>query len=242
MIDTHCHIDLYENPFEIIRECEQESIITIGVTNLPSHFAMGYPHVINCKKVRLALGFHPLYADQFTKEFHLFVKYLSMTSYVGEIGLDFSREGKETKDIQLFYFTKLLEELKDKNKILSIHSRKAEKEVLKLLLDNDIKNAIFHWYTGPINLISEIANNGYFFSINPAMIKTKSGQEIISKIPITNLLTESDGPFIEYNNRNVKPKNVSVVIDYLSKITFSSNSEIDDQILRNFKVLIKALK
>jgi len=242
MIDTHCHIDLYENPFEIIHECEQKSIITIGVTNLPSHFAMGYPHVINCKKVRLALGFHPLYAEQFKKEFYLFVKYLSMTSYVGEIGLDFSSEGKETKEIQLFYFKKILEELKGKNKILSIHSRKAEKEVLKLLLDNDIKNAIFHWYTGPINLISEIANNGYFFSINPAMIKTKSGQEIISKIPLTNLLTESDGPFIQHENKNVKPKDVRLIINYLSGITGKQNNELENQILKNFKTVIKHLK
>jgi TatD DNase family protein len=242
MIDTHCHIDLYENPFEIIRECEQESIITIGVTNLPSHFAMGYPHVINCKKVRLALGFHPLYAEQFTKEFHLFVKYLSMTSYVGEIGLDFSREGKETKDIQLFYFKKILEELKGKNKILSIHSRKAEKEVLKLLVDYDIKNAIFHWYSGPLSLISEIVDHGYFFSINPAMIKTKSGQEIISKIPFTNLLTESDGPFIQHQNKNVKPKDVRLIINYLSRITGKQNNELENQILKNFKTVIKALK
>lgn len=242
MIDTHCHIDLYENPFAIIHECEQQSIITIGVTNLPSHFAMGHPHVINCKKVRLALGFHPLYAEQFAKEFHLFVKYLSMTSYIGEIGLDYSAEGKETKDIQLFYFKKILEELKGKNKILSIHSRKAEKEVLKLLLDNNIKNAIFHWYSGPSNLISDIANNGYFFSINPAMIKTKSGQEIISKIPIANLLTESDGPFIDHNNINVKPKDVSLVIDYLSKIKGCHFDEIKGQILKNFKTLIKSLK
>jgi TatD DNase family protein len=242
MIDTHCHIDLYENPFEIIRECEQESIITIGVTNLPSHFAMGYPHVINCKKVRLALGFHPLYAERFTKEFHLFVKYLSMTSYVGEIGLDFSREGKKTKDIQLFYFKKILEELKGKNKILSIHSRKAEKEVLKLLLDNNIKNAIFHWYTGPINLISEIADKGYFFSINPAMIRTKSGQEIISKIPLTNLLTESDGPFIQHQNVQVRPRDVKIAIDYLSKMNGKINMEIENQILMNFKRIISNLK
>lgn len=242
MIDTHCHIDLYENPFEIIRECEQRGITTIGVTNLPSHFALGYPHVINCKRVRLALGLHPLYADHFSKEFHLFVEYLPKTSYVGEIGLDFSREGKETKDIQLFFFKKILEELKGKSKILSIHSRKAEKEILKLLVEYDIKNAIFHWYSGPINLVQEIVDKGFFFSINPAMIKTKSGQEIISKIPITNLLTESDGPFIEYNNNNVRPRDVSVVIDYLSKITFCSTNEIDDQIHRNFKTLIKALK
>jgi TatD DNase family protein len=242
MIDTHCHIDLYENPFEIINECEENGIITIGVTNLPSHFALGYPHVANRKRVRLALGLHPLYADHFSKEFHLFVEYLPKTSYVGEIGLDFSREGKETKDIQLFFFKKILEELKGKSKILSIHSRKAEKEILKLLVEYDIKNAIFHWYSGPTNLIQEIVDKGFFFSINPAMIKTKSGQEIISKIPITNLLTESDGPFIEYNNKSVRPKDVSVVIDYLSKITFRSINEVDDQILRNFKTLIKALK
>ena len=51
IVDTHCHFDLYPNPKEVINELEKSGIITIGMTNLPSHFKMGYPHIKNLKKI-----------------------------------------------------------------------------------------------------------------------------------------------------------------------------------------------
>jgi len=60
MIDTHCHIDIYNDPMAIALECERNGVVTIAMTNLPSHFEMGYSHLKNLSKVRLALGMHPL--------------------------------------------------------------------------------------------------------------------------------------------------------------------------------------
>ena len=242
MIDTHCHVDLYSNPFEIINQCEREGIITIGMTNLPSHFEMGYPHVINCKKVRLALGLHPLYAKQHSQEFDLFLKCLSKTSYIGEIGLDFSKEGIITKEIQLESFQRVLFELLGKKKILSLHSRKAEKEILELLQLNNIKNAIFHWYSGPISLIEKIISSGYYFSINPAMIKSKAGREIISKIPKEFILTESDGPFICINDEAVRPIDVKDVLFYLSTLWNLEYDKVENLVENNFRRLLQKIK
>ena len=92
IIDTHCHIDMYENPLEVALECEQKGVITIGMTNLPSHFELGRPHLLAFKKVRLALGLHPLYAESHKKELPIFLRNISKTSYIGEIGLDFSKD------------------------------------------------------------------------------------------------------------------------------------------------------
>lgn len=44
MLDTHCHIDLYKNPEEILKECIKENLTVISMTNLPSHFEKGYPY------------------------------------------------------------------------------------------------------------------------------------------------------------------------------------------------------
>jgi len=242
MIDTHCHVDLYSNPFEIINQCEREGIVTIGMTNLPSHFEMGYPHVMNCKKVRLALGLHPLYAKQHSEEFDLFLKCLSKTSYIGEIGLDFSKEGIITKEIQLESFQKVLFALRGQKKILSLHSRKAEREILELLVDNKTENAIFHWYSGPLSLIDKICESGYYFSINPAMIKSYSGKEIIKKIPKNRLLTESDGPFVNINNRVVKPIDIKLVLLHLSVIWNMDLLQVESIINDNFKRIISNIK
>lgn len=242
MIDTHCHIDMYKNPHSIAEESERLGIITIGMTLLPSHFELGFEHVKQYKKVRLALGMHPLKSELHKSEFNKFLFYLDHTSYIGEIGLDFSREGIKQKNLQIESFKRILSSICGKPKIVSLHSRRAEKEVLQYLVENNILNAIFHWYSGPVSLIDEIAKYGYFFSINPAMIKSENGKKIIERIPKNLLLTETDGPYITIKDNFVRPKDVELVEEFLAKKWGSTISEVDEQIHKNFSCLIKNIQ
>ena len=230
-IDTHCHFDVMPNPESYIRTIERQGDIVIGMTNAPSHFQMGWQHVRNFKRVRLALGFHPLLAHELQNELHLFERLLDKTSYIGEIGLDFSREGKATKDIQIESLRRILSSLQGKNKILSVHSRNAEQELLSLLKEYEIRNVIFHWYTGNANLVPEILQEGYYFSVNEAMTLTNNGRRLIEKIPVNRLLTESDSPL---------NKKCSLTQAY----TFLANLGCDESIVwENFNKLIgKILK
>lgn len=242
IIDTHCHIDLYPNPRKVLQDCVKADITAFAMTNLPSHFEMGHTYFQTLKKIRLALGMHPLMADFHKKEFGLFLKNIDKTSYIGEVGLDFSKEGISTKDIQLDTFSKLLKVISGQKKILSIHSRKAEKEVLDLLIKNNIQSAIFHWYSGGLNLIDAIAEAGYFFSINPAMVKSMSGRKIISKIPKQLILTETDGPFVSENSLPIKPGQVQKVILFLASQWQLSEKEVKTILFRNFKRMITQIK
>lgn len=199
-IDTHCHFDMMPNPESYIRTIERQGDIVIGMTNAPSHFQMGWQHVRNFKRVRLALGFHPLLAHELQNELPLFERLLDKTSYIGEIGLDFSREGKATKDIQLESLKRIFSCLQGKNKILSVHSRNAEYELLSVLKEYKIKNVIFHWYTGDVDLIPEILNEGYYFSVNEAMILSNKGRQIIAALPHNRMLTETDAPYNKKSN------------------------------------------
>lgn len=200
MIDTHCHFDMMPNPEKYISDIEQRGDIVIGMTNAPSHFQIGWQHVRTYKHVRLALGFHPLLAHELQNELPLFERLLYKTSYIGEIGLDFSREGKATKDIQIESLRRILSCLRGKSKILSVHSRNAEQELLSLLKEYEIKNVIFHWYTGNANLVPEILQEGCYFSVNEAMTLTNKGRRLIELIPHDKLLTETDCPFNDKSN------------------------------------------
>ncbi len=229
MIDTHCHFDMMPNPEAYIRERERQGDIVIGMTNAPSHFQIGYQHVKHFKHIRLALGFHPLLAHELQEELPLFEQLIDKTSYIGEIGLDFSREGMATKEIQINSLERILSMLSGKNKIISVHSRKAESMLLSLLKAYHIKNVIFHWYTGDLSLISKILDASYFFSINEAMVTTAKGKNIIDILPNNRILTETDSPFNRKNNLNK-------VYSYLSGI--GCNEQIIDN---NFKGLIEKL-
>lgn len=235
MINVHCHFDLVDNPVKYITENEKKKIVTIGMTNLPSHFQMGVNHVRQYKYIRLALGLHPLLANQHSTEYSNFLKSIDQTSYIGEVGLDFSKEGYSSKEIQLKSFEFVLKNVQNKKKILSLHSRKAEKEVLEMLIKYKIKNAIFHWYSGSIKVISDIVKNNYYFSINSAMIYSENGKKIISQIPRDLILTETDTPYIDNSN-------ISSIFKYLSGTWKISENEVERIIDDNFKRLLSKIK
>ena len=226
MIDTHCHFDMMPQPEAYIRQRELAGDIVIGMTNLPSHFQMGQPHLRGYKHVRLALGMHPLLAAESKKEIPRFKRLVDQTSYIGEIGLDFSKDGYTTKDEQIAVLRELLSAIRGKKKIVSVHSRKAEKELLALLSEYEIENVVFHWYSGPVDLIPAILAQGYYFSVNEAMCLTKNGRAIIESIPRERVLTETDAP---YNERC----DIQKVLDYLKME--------DNQVQRNFIQLLKRI-
>ncbi|MFD2719579.1 Qat anti-phage system TatD family nuclease QatD [Hymenobacter monticola] len=242
MIDAHCHIDLYPNPLQVARRCEQAGVITLAMTNLPSHFAQGRPHLLGFRKIRLALGLHPLHAPRHQAEYELFKQNLALTSYVGEVGLDFSRDGVATKQQQLQSFAFVLKQVQGQKKLLSLHSRGAESEVLAMLVSAGIRLAIFHWYTGPVATLKNISAHGYYFSVNPAMIRSEKGRQIIASIPQEKLLTETDGPFVQVSNRIAEPGDVAMVIHYLAAQWGLSSEEVVRRIQSNFSNLIAGLK
>ena len=235
MIDVHRHFDMAKDPEKYISDNEKRQIITIGMTNLPSHFQMGVNHVRRYKHIRLALGLHPLRAKEHAKEYSKFRQYIDETSYIGEVGLDFSREGFSTKDVQIKSFKFVLDCIRTKNKILSLHSRRAEKETLEMLIEKGIENAIFHWYSGSLNVLRNIANSGFFFSINSAMIQSDNGRKIIAEIPKELILTETDFPYIENDD-------ITSIYVWLSKLWNTTTKDVELTIDANFQRLIRRIK
>ena len=227
MIDTHCHFDMMPKPETYIRQRELAGDIVIGMTNLPSHFQMGQPHLRGYKHIRLALGLHPLLAAESKSEVTLFKRLVNQTSYIGEIGLDFSKEGLATKDEQVAVLRELLSAIRGKKKIVSVHSRKAEKELLALLSEYEIENVVFHWYSGSVDLIPAILGRGYYFSVNEAMCMSKNGRAIIEKIPRERVLTETDAP---YNER-------TDIREVLKQLNMT-----EQEVYNNFKRLLEGLK
>ena len=226
IVDTHCHFDMMPQPEAYIRQKEHMGDIVIGMTNLPSHFQMGQPHLKGYRHIRLALGLHPLRAVEGKTQLALFRQLVDQTSYIGEIGLDFSREGVSTKDEQIAALREVLAAIQGKKKIVSVHSRKAEKELLELLCEYEIENVIFHWYSGPVDLIPAILGQGYYFSVNEAMCLSKNGRVIIEKIPRERILTETDAP---YNEK----QDIKAVLSYLNLT--------EKEVYNNFSVLLRGL-
>lgn len=242
MIDVHCHLNEFSDLISRIKLNEEKFIKTISMTNSPSEYQKVHSAFRKFRFVRASLGMHPLEVPFSKSEFPLFSKLLSETSYIGEVGLDFSKEYRITKNEQYSTFRFVLNSINQQNKIVSVHSRSAEIAVIEELIEHKTKNVIFHWYTGPLNLIESIVQNGYYFSINPRMMLSKKGKDIISKIPSQNVLVESDSPFAMNEGVSKYYEQLKLVYSYLAHFWGKSLEEVDTAINENFSTLLSAIK
>lgn len=242
MQDVHCHIGLYDNPMLIANEAEEAGLITLSMTNLPSEFDYFYLKFQGFRRVRLALGLHPLEAPRHRQYYSMFQRLLPKTSFIGEVGLDFSQYGKATKDLQLESFRFVLNCIKDQIKVVSVHSRSSERMVLELLKDYGIKNVIFHWYSGSLKTLENIIEQGYYFSINDAMTRSPKGLSIIAAIPKSKLLLETDGPFIKIKGRQIKPIDTNQLILRLQGVWQDPYEQVVKQLRKNVENLIYPLR
>jgi len=242
MLDTHCHVDLYKQPSAVADRAERAGVFTILVTNLPSAYERSRPYVAQRRRIRLALGLHPLLADQHARERERFRVLLPETSFVGEVGLDFSREGKPTANIQIESFEFVLQALGAAPKFVSIHSRRAEAHVVELLKSAHRSPAVFHWYSGPLRVLEQALGEGHYFSVNPAMINSDNGRKIIAAIPQERVLTETDGPFVTIGDREVEPPDVAQVEEALARTWGVSPLQARSIIAKNFQTIVQPLK
>ncbi|GFZ79807.1 TatD family hydrolase [Aquaticitalea lipolytica] len=239
--DTHFHLDLMPNPEGIAEKIEQNKVYTIAVTNSPTVFFYTEKISLNKRFLRPALGLHPELAFERQNEIDQFIKLLPKAKYIGEIGLDNFKKSPENFKTQKLVFEKIIEACdKEGGKILTIHSRKAEKEVLNIIGDKFSGKIILHWYSGSLRELDRAISIGAYFSINHSMTKSKNGQKIIERIPLNKLLIETDGPFTSLNSKPFIPTSVDIILDSLVRLKSNhENSDIvRERILKNFYDLI----
>lgn len=239
LIDTHFHLDLYPNSETVVREIEQSKIYTIAVTNTPSVFEYTYKLTEKLKFIRAAIGLHPELALQRKAELPLFKKYLAVTRFVGEIGLDYGNLNENEKHQQRKIFGQILENCAMySNKVLSVHSRGTASDVISAVGNNYPGKVILHWFSGSMKELEKAVEFGYYFSINSAMASSVKGKKIILGIPNCKMLTETDGPFITNKNVPVLPSNISETISIVAALKQVDKELVKGDIFNNFKRLL----
>jgi TatD DNase family protein len=234
----HCHLDLYPDPYAVAKECEIKGLYALSVTTTPKAWNGTSKLTEGNKKIRTALGLHPQLAHERLQELELFDSLLPQTKYVGEIGLDGSKDYKEHWDQQLLVFRHILKSIDAAGgRIMSIHSRASAGAVLSELTGiNGIP--IFHWFTGTRTELRQALERDCWFSVGPAMLQTQKGKELVSLIPKNRILTETDGPFAKFNGKKLMPWDIELAFSELAQIWGMSNEEVQYQIYSNFLKLM----
>jgi len=238
LLDAHCHIDHYPNPLEVVRAAFDKDVFTLAVTNLPSHYQQARQHLGRENHVVPCLGAHPLLMPQHLDELPLFREICESGPIIGEVGLDRSRDGRATFEKQISVFRDVVDTA-GPDALYSIHSRGAEQAVLDLLDSAHVKRCIFHWYSGPFSVLDAALERGHFFSINPQMCRSKKGRSIIERVPVTHILTETDGPFAGVDGKPYHPWNVIEVLEHLAQLHAMPVDEIRMLVWQNFLALVE---
>ena len=239
MIDCHCHLaypGLDEIKEKIIEEAKKEmnAIVTCG-------YPKDWKKNLELKRkhegfIFLTLGLHPIdivkMTDKEVEEYLEIVRsHADEIVGIGEIGLDkhwFPDEKLNERFRKVF--VKFLDLAKELGLPAILHLRKAEEEGYQIVTENKMKQVNFHCYAGNMTLAKEIVSSGYYISLATNVNNSKNSKDIAKKLPIENLLTETDSPFLsqEKGKPNV-PQNVRIVLEAIARERKISFEEADKQ-------------
>jgi TatD DNase family protein len=229
-VDSHCHLDRFDDPSGVLAGAERAGVVTVAVTELPSRFQLLQTQLRGRERVRVALGFHPLAVPRdVTHELALFRHLLDRTDYVGEVGLDYSQQGRDSAHRQHEVLERILALPDIGKKVLTVHSRRAEKETIALLVAAGA-TAILHWYSGPLKPIDDALAGGLYFSVNPAMPRTRNGRRIIEALPRERVVTETDAPYTKVGHRPAEPRDVPELVAQLARTWGATPDEARDSV------------
>jgi len=239
LIDLHCHLDLYPEPGDVVRQAVDRGVYILSMTTTPTAFEGTLALAKGAPRIRTALGLHPELASARAHELPLFEQLLPQTAYVGEIGLDGSRPHRSTLEQQAGVLMDiLLMCAKAGGKTLSLHSREARPMLLDLLAVEPLAGRpILHWFTGSAREVRRATELGCWFSVGPAMLLSERGRISVAAMPQDRILPETDGPFGQQNGRSLYPWEATHVARPLADIWNVPIELAAEQLVSNFRRL-----
>lgn len=240
LIDTHCHLDLYQDPKGVAAEAARRGVYVISVTTTPTAYIGTKALEPPGSRIRTAIGLHPELAADRVHELELFRRHLPSTRYVGEVGIDGSAPHRDTVDRQGRVLMSILDMCAASGgKTISLHSRGAASLVLDVIEQEPLAGQfILHWFSGTFAEMARASKLGCWFSVGPAMLRSERGMKIAAKLPTDRVLPESDGPFGTNGQEPLWPWDASDVATSLALAWNVTVKDVQARMAANFRRLV----
>jgi TatD DNase family protein len=234
IVDTHAHLEQVmdvENALGRAQAAGVNAVIAVGMDLLSNQQALELA-ADHPRFVYPALGIHPWAIDEGRLEETLtFIqRHIGQCVAVGEVGLDYWI--KKDKQLQREVFRSLLDIAAEADKPVSTHSRGSYEDVLALVKKHGIRRAVFHWYSGPLEIVEKIIESGYFISATPAVQYSEKHRAVIERVPLENLLLETDCPE-KYHDVASEPAAVRVTLYEVAKLKGLDAEAVAEATTRN---------
>lgn len=203
-VDAHIHLSdpEYEGCVnEIVAEAKQANVVAMVSNSVDLQTSVGSLRLAEkyADLVFAAVGVHPWNVQTISdEEIEAVVKLAEENRdnkalvAIGEVGLD-SKYGK-VWERQLKVLDTMLKLAERLDLPVCVHSRGATEQVVDLLPSYGVKRVLLHWFSGSLSVLNKAVEYGYYISEGPAVVYSNGIRDIVRRVPLTNLLTETDGP------------------------------------------------
>ena len=250
-IDTHCHLD-FENFDE-----DRESVVQRSIKNkIEAIITIGTSVETSIKSIELsekfatvfaAVGIHPNDAANVNQKSIQQIYDLSSNPKVvaiGEFGLDYYRK-YTAEDVQKELFRTQLKIAREKELPVIIHNREAHADVYDILVEeksSDLKG-VMHSFDGDVHFLDSVLSYNFYVSFTGAItFKNANYDEIIKRVPLENLLLETDSPFltpVPFRGKRNEPSYVTYVAEKIANVKDIPVEELAQITSENARKLFK---
>ncbi len=253
IIDTHCHLNdetLFKDLDNVISRAKNagvEKMVVVGWDEASSKLAIEIAERYDF--IYAVIGFHP--ENVFDINDETLFKVLNLYNNpkvvgIGEIGLDYHwTKEPEKREIQKQFFIKQIEFANKVGLPISIHSREAFEDTLKILKEHKpLHGGVMHCYSGSVQNINEIINLNLHIGLDGPVTfsNAKTPKEVAAEVPLEKLVVETDCPYLSphpLRGTVNEPANISLIVDEIAKIRQMSKKHLLDILYKNSCELFK---
>lgn len=204
-IDSHCHLYIHDfeaDLDEVIKRATNAGVDRFYFPAIDKSTAEDMMRVVARfpGKCIPMMGLHPCSVNErFQEEMDFVEAMLKHQSFaaIGEIGLDYYWD-KQFIQLQQQVFIRQIELANQYQLPIVIHTREAMEDTIRVVKDRlPDKRGIFHCFGGTLEQAQTIAEMGFKLGIGGVLTYKKSGlAAIIEKIPLKDLVLETDAPYL----------------------------------------------
>jgi TatD DNase family protein len=249
LVDAHIHLSDAEYAKctdELVAEANSSNVVALVSNSMDLETSIGSLKLAekHPDTVYPALGIHPWNVNVLNEnELEETLKLISeqhqkkAIAAIGEIGLDYKYETIWEK--QLMVFDRMLRLAEKLDLPAIIHSRGTTAQIVDMLPSYNLKRVLLHWFSHPMSALYKAVDHGYFITEGPPVAYSNGIRHVVKKVPLTNLLTETDGPVTYYkppfNGKLTRPAFIPTVVKAVAEVKNMAVADVADQIAKNFE-------
>ena len=248
-VDAHVHLSDKEyagDIDEIIAEAKDSNVVALVSNSMDYETSVGSLRLAETypRMVYAALGIHPWNVKALTEDDLQQMLGLISTQKqnkalvaIGEIGLDY----KYTKiwDKQLMLFDNMLKLAENLDLPVIIHSRGTTAQIVEMLPSYNLRKVLLHWFSRPVSALTKAVKRGYYITEGAPTAYSNGIRDVVRRTPLTNLLTETDGPVRFYKSpfkgKRTTPAFIPTVVKAIAEVKSMNVEDVAAQIIKNFE-------